>query len=533
MDIPDVSKPLQNAASDGHARDLEMEISAPDVETKDGFDTLGLSSGPDAFPHTGHDQQEMEQFLRSAGVEVTEGDHDVNSQSGMDQGLELHMEGEADHIPHGDMMGGMLDLSTHEMHVDDLHLDMETHQEPATFDLHQIHQELNDATSFHENHEESSHASDIAIQHDAGLHAEQATTPSLSRTLFDSNLAPSPNDRGLHPESHLQEQPVPTGVQIVNEEVLVNDIGLSPLGEGLPSAEALELMKEEADLLAQQVSITRRGKHAVTDIIPIGPQGQDQLFDASPQQSGPSGAEMLKTPSAAGNPPLPIDHALTEPITAFYKLQFLEPPPLQTSGARGEYRPKEAFSYYMQTLDVTIGRKINRLKKSVQDQASEPHATAEGQFGPDEGHVKLEDGEQPSIAQEKEHELKAESSAVFQEQSIITKNNDGEDGPEDGKRSTPPEVPPAKEIAKPPIDNGPEQQKVEQGEKHEHDQGMVIVRAEDDDGFETSIRIIKSESDHRVISGRDGGHGDDADERQVDVDLGALKSVSRLHARIG
>jgi hypothetical protein len=343
-------------------------------------------------------------------------------------------------------------------------------------------------------------------------------------------LAPSPSDRGLHPEFHLQEEPVPTGVQIVNEEVLVNDIGLSPLGEGLPSTAALEIMKQEADLLAPQVSLSRACVIAAADKTKIALQGHDQLFDASSQQPGTSAAEMVKTPSA-GNPPLPIDHALTEPITAFYKLQFLEPPPAQASGSHAEYRPKEAFSYYMQTLDVTIGRKINRLKKPVPEPQPEQHVPSEGQTGHGESSVKMEDADGPAVVKEEEHEPKAESPAIFREQSSTTKNNDGEDGPEDGKRNTPPEVPPAKEIAKPPI--GDDAQTIdEQRRDQARDVEMGLNRAEEED-FRTGIRIIKSESDHKVISGRDGAHGEDSDERQVDVDLGALKSVSRLHARIG
>lgn len=229
---------------------------------------------------------------------------------------------------------------------------------------------------------------------------------------------------------------------------------------------------------------------------------------------------MLKTPSA-GNPPLPIDHALTEPITAFYKLQFLEAPPTQTSGSHGEYRPKEAFSYYMQTLDVTIGRKINRLRKPAPDSMQRRRRFLDREVDASE-----EKGEPPIVVKEEEEEEKGEFAMAFREKSTNTKNNEGDDSAEDGKRSAPPEVPPAKEIAKPPIS------------EDSPDRGLGMGTARDDDvlpageGGERSL-IIKKEERHEVITGVDGNHGDDENERQVDVDLGALKSVSRLHARIG
>lgn len=261
MDVQEDRSLVESAAADEHSGAVGMETNAQETTIGDGFDTLGLSNGPDAFSHTEDAQQEMEQFLLSAGVEVAEGDHgdhEMNTGAGMNHEMGLAMEGDVDHIAHGAMMEGMMDLDAHEMHVDGLHHDTETHHEPATFDLHEIHQELHVATSLHDVPQESTNTPDFVAPFDASMHErETATHPSLSRTLFDANLAPSPSDRGMHPEFHLQEEPVPTGVQIVNEEVLVNDVGLSPLGEGLPSTEALEIMKQEAELLAPQVSIIR------------------------------------------------------------------------------------------------------------------------------------------------------------------------------------------------------------------------------------------------------------------------------------
>lgn len=254
MDVSDDPTSFVNVASHEHVGTLDMPHDAPDT-TKDGYDTLGLESEHATFTHTEASQQEMEQFLLSAGVEVSAGNHGEHAHAGGNQELELDMEVEVGHDHHGAMMEGILDLASHELHGDDhLPLDLEPHQEPATFDLHQIHQELNDATSLHEHPHDIADAS--AAQPDVSVLGEEATShPSLDRALFDSNLAPSPNDRGLPLVSHLQEEPVPTGMQIVNEEVLVNDIGLSPMGESLPSTEAVGMIKQEAELVAEQVGI--------------------------------------------------------------------------------------------------------------------------------------------------------------------------------------------------------------------------------------------------------------------------------------
>ncbi|GHJ85488.1 hypothetical protein NliqN6_1890 [Naganishia liquefaciens] len=506
MDVSDDPTSFENVVLHEKAGGLEVPSIVQDTGAKDGYDTLGLGEGHEPFTRTEAAQQEMEQFLLSAGVEVAEGDHGEHTHAGAQEELQLDMEvaGAPDH--HDAMMEGILDLASHELHgADHLHLDLEKHHETATFDLHQIHEELNDATTLHAIHQDTADAT--AVQPDNSLPAEEMTNQaSLNRTRFNSNMALSPKDRGLLSEEHMQEESIHTGVQIVNEEVLLNDVGLAPLGEGLPSTEAMAVVKTEPVSVEDQV--------------------QGQQFREAPQQSAPSATEMLKTPSS-GNPPLPIDHALTEPITAFYKLQFLEPPPAQASGSHIDYRPKEAFSYYMQTLDVTIGRKINRLKKSVQDQPSQSRQSMDREIGHGASRVKLE---QDGAA---EQEVKVESSAVFQEHSILTKNNDGEDGPQEGKQSTPPDVPPAKEIAKPPIDDQLAQRNLADAMEQEHVKRTSMPRATEEGDEQTSIRIIKSESDHKVGSGRDGPNVDDTEERQVDVDLGALKSVSRLHARIG
>jgi hypothetical protein len=143
-----------------------------------------------------------------------------------------------------------------------------------------------------------------------------------------------------------------------------------------------------------------------------------------PSASTPLTPQPTNAPNRTSpNPPLPIDLRLTEPIDAFYKLQFPDPLPSSstlpsTAHVKGE-PGEEGFSYYLQTLDVTIGRRVSRR---VKKEAVSPVADH------------MQEGEMAMT--------------------------------------------PAQEVALP----------------------------------------VGEESEH---------------ERQVDVDLGALKSVSRLHARIG
>jgi hypothetical protein len=237
---------------------------------------------------------------------------------------------------------------------------------------------------------------------------------------------------------------------------------------------------------------------------------------------------MVKTPSA-GNPPLPIDLALTEPITAFYKLQFLEAPPAQTSGPHGEYRSKEAFSYYMQTLDVTIGRKVNRLKKAGAKQQERRTSAAAAVVDSGEMDDKKVDVLQDSDIQERTDKDKINAAMSLYGDAAHPKNIEGEDASEQGKRSAPPDVPPAKEIAKPPIHEN--SQDADVLGKAESDQDKVKQEEEMD-----VAPHVKQEPELDELAGVvDQGQTqvEDEDERQVDVDLGALKSVSRLHARIG
>ncbi|KAJ9109712.1 hypothetical protein QFC19_001942 [Naganishia cerealis] len=469
----------------------------PSGEVYDTMELTDLQESPSQILHVAEDHDhDVASFLRSAGVDVPQDHHAVDLGMGMEEDLSMGIGLEDHHSP----VEGMSHLDLHELRPDGDHELLHNHDaEAPTFDLHQIHQELDASSSIPQNHNEAMNGHDQA-DYDDGPHFSdgiETTSHDIHTGSFSElNLAPAPGGRMSQAEPPLEETPIPTGVQIVNEEVLINDVGLAPMSE---------------EVLFTSIP---KGQY-------VGCDDKELLHQEDPPHgSGPVAAAMVQTPPA-NNPPLPIDHALTEPITAFYKLQFLEAPPAQTSGPHGEYRPKEAFSYYMQTLDVTIGRKVNRLKRAGTKQQERRTSTGI-KVDLSEGDTKKMDI-QGSDIQEQERNEKVNSAMSFHDDAVISKNIEGEDASEQGKRSAPPEVPPAKEIAKPPIENDLQDPSVS---RKVSDHGPVKQEEE--------LPVVKQEHEHDgEMEGRGQTQVEDEDERQVDVDLGALKSVSRLHARIG
>lgn len=177
---------------------------------------------------------------------------------------------------------------------------------------------------------------------------------------------------------------------------------------------------------------------------------------SAPMTGGAVAGPSRRVPTAL-DPPLPINHALTEPITAFYKLQF---------GAEGD---PAGFAYYMQTLDVAIGRKVVRTSAV---------AAATGEAG-DQQNAAAVDG--------------AASGPSAQEGSA----------PESAEQ--PPLPQPANNIVGP------------------------------SSAAAAAATAPASASAPTVAAAAAAPTADDDDDEnnKVDVDLGALKSVSRLHARIG
>ncbi|KAJ9125459.1 hypothetical protein QFC22_000420 [Naganishia vaughanmartiniae] len=497
MDHESTLRDLSLDAARMHNDDGMEDFDVPHAEAV--YDTLEMTDLQESPSRTLHsteaDEHNVANFLRSAGVEISEDQHDV------DPGIE----------DHNSPIEGMTHMDMHAFHHDSDHQLLHNDEESTTFDLQQIHQELDASSTLPQDLDAMAERAQRESHDGAAFSNEIDLTnhDNHARSFADFNMAPSPD--ALLPQAGAEEIPLPTGVQIVNEEVLINEEGMVPLSEEACSISVSKGQVEGVDdksLFYQDAPIQDRFPNSVQ----------------SPT-SGPAPAAMVKTPSAS-NPPLPIDHALTEPITAFYKLQFLEAPPAQTSGPHGEYRPKEAFSYYMQTLDVTIGRKVNRLKKGGVKQ--QERRTSAGAAVVDSGEMdsKKADVQDSDMREEAENEKVNVAMSLYGD-ATTPKNIEGEGASEQGKRSAPPEVPPAKEIAKPPIE--------EDGQSLPGKFELNQEEMKQEEKMDNTPSVKQEPGPDGSVEGQDLGQAqlEDEDERQVDVDLGALKSVSRLHARIG
>ena len=274
-----------------------------------------------------------------------------------------------------------------------------------------------------------------------------------------------------------------------------------------------------------------------------------------------STSQALTTPTyTPSNPPLPIDHRLTEPIDAFYKLQFLDPidPPAESSSS-GTGAVRDGFSYYMQTLDVTIGRRVtkraNKDKRKEQvDEKQRIQSVAPGVGGPSSVGP---DGEALSTAvvkQENEHvgatpkdehlptsmtdyiltDLEsqqiddlvrlgladASSFSMDHEQGDITMADTVEI---EVKLEAEPVLDEAVRDQVTPLDSSTVKQ-----EPKEEDEASILAPPEGSPAVVPRTPEPNLEQKNEVE-----GEAEAQEEEQVDVDLGALKSVSRLHARIG
>lgn len=227
-DLPLDSTRIHNDAQEDH--------DVPGVEAV--YDTLELTdlqeSSSHALDNTAADDHDVASFLRSAGVEVSEDHHDVDMGLNMDEDMGLQTAMEDHHPP----VEGMTHLDMHAFHPDSDHELLHHGGEEPTFDLHQIHQELDASASLpQDNHDAMiEHA-----QHEFGdTHVYHNEIDSTShdphaRSFADLNMAPSPDAHMPLVGRHAEEAPIPTGVQIVNEEVLINEEGMVPLSEEVPS----------------------------------------------------------------------------------------------------------------------------------------------------------------------------------------------------------------------------------------------------------------------------------------------------------
>ncbi len=183
---------------------------------------------------------------------------------------------------------------------------------------------------------------------------DPAVLPTLSDTTNTQNIEVTPEMQSLFASvSLLDANGHAPGVTDMEMEVLEALIaaGSGVDGNEKNAMESMQGIESTADDMPMDDSSTglvpppKSSSSAGTPTIPLP-------LTATALASVPISSVPIPTPATprASDPPIPIDHALTEPIAAFYKLQFY--------AGSGEGDEEEGFAYYMQTLDVMIGRKV-------------------------------------------------------------------------------------------------------------------------------------------------------------------------------
>lgn len=204
----------------------------------------------------------------------------------------------------------------------------------------------------------------------------------------------------------------------------------------------------------------------------------------------------------------------------------------ETASGSGSGAVRDGFSYYMQTLDVTIGRRVpkrDREKGKGKD--------------PDKDNAKVEVEKQELAVEDKDEEVKQEGldsvgideeedhEAKFGKQfedlvrlGLVDPIEPDESAAHVDVKQEPVEVV-GESTTVPPVQSVEPTVKQEQAE--ESDTLALPIT-------EASPTVIPQTPEPLVVEKQEEIVDEPSStEGQVDVDLGALKSVSRLHARIG
>ena len=271
-----------------------------------------------------------------------------------------------------------------------------------------------------------------------------------------------------------------------------------------------------------------------TPMPPVLPPPLPEMILPTPSTSTlkPTGSTSASL-STSIDPPLPIDHRLTEPIDAFYKLQFLDPIDTMHDHASGtgSLAVRDGFSYYMQTLDVTIGRRVPKRDRE-KGKGKDPDK-AEKPGSPVEDVVKREVA--ASI------EPATPSKIPFPVDDPLEN-----DGSLDAKFGQQLEDLVRLGLVDPTFSDEPEvevKQELGEGESSsavpldtlEHDVKQELFEDAPALPITGPSPLVMPQTPEPNAADKQDGVDDPSTsaEGQVDVDLGALKSVSRLHARIG
>jgi hypothetical protein len=275
-----------------------------------------------------------------------------------------------------------------------------------------------------------------------------------------------------------------------------------------------------------------------------------------------STSQALTTPTyIPSNPPLPIDHRLTEPIDAFYKLQFLDPidPPAESSSS-GTGAVRDGFSYYMQTLDVTIGRRVtkrankDKRKEQVADEKKRIEPVAPGVGGssiePDgealSATVVKQENEAVGATPKEEHlptlmadyvltDLESQQIDDLVRLGLADASSFSMDHEQGDVTMADPVLEPEVEVKR-EVEPVPDEVATDQGATVD---SSTVKQEPKEEAFtsapvEGSPPVVPRTPEPNAEQKNEiEGDAEVPEEEQVDVDLGALKSVSRLHARIG
>lgn len=232
----------------------------------------------------------------------------------------------------------------------------------------------------------------------------------------------------------------------------------------------------------------------------------------------------------SSDPPLPIDHRLTEPIAAFYKLQFMDPLDTMPDTASSSGAIRDGFSYYMQTLDVTIGRRVPKRDRE-KGKGKDPDK-AEKEESPVESAVKqehpasVEPATPAGLTQPIEDVVEDDVDAKFGKQFddlvrlglvdspfLEEPDMDVKLEPGEGDSSFVPPVQATEPVVK--------------QEQPEEETATIPITVP------SPAAVPQTPEPNGVDNKNVAEEPSNSADGQVDVDLGALKSVSRLHARIG
>lgn len=204
----------------------------------------------------------------------------------------------------------------------------------------------------------------------------------------------------------------------------------------------------------------------------------------------------------------------------------------ETASGSGSGAVRDGFSYYMQTLDVTIGRRVpkrdrekGKRKDPDKDDAKVEVEKQELAVEDKDKVVKQEGVELVGIDEEEDHEAKfGKQFEDLVRLGLVDPIEPDESAAHVDVKQEPVEVV-GESSSVPPVQ--PVDTTVKQEQAEESDTLALPITEASPTAIPQTPEPLVVEKQEEIVDESSSAEG------QVDVDLGALKSVSRLHARIG